>query len=211
VAFCHSFSPVFYNHDIEPGAAGLAFIKKWSLVAESFLPVMHANADMARLQRQIEHLSAKLEKTQMRVVNDPSTSRKPVQFDDNKEAQMQSSCSNAIVGVNHGGSPTPIKNRGDQRQRSRSSGPTPQESRGRQLDRQPNEQRKDTSRPRNNNNNQESSGGGQNGQYERQRRDSYVGQSRNFNRGGLRRKGMQPSFFRGERVLLGVEIDLVGN
>jgi len=64
------------NHDIEPGNAGLASLKKWSLVAEFFLPVMHANADTARLQRQIEDLSAKLERTQMRVVSEQSNPRK---------------------------------------------------------------------------------------------------------------------------------------
>jgi len=53
------------NPDIEAEAAGLVLVKKWSLVAESFLPVGQVIADNARLQRQIEELSAKLESTQM--------------------------------------------------------------------------------------------------------------------------------------------------
>jgi len=161
------------NHDIEPRAAGLASIKKWSLVAESFLPVMHANADTARLQRQIEDLWAKLEMTQMRVVNEPSMSRKAVQFGDDEEAQTmptsragspEQNKGRGIVGGNRGSSPTSTDNRGDQRQRSRSSEPTLQESRGRQPDWQPNEQRRDNSRQRYNNNNQESFRGRQYGQ-----------------------------------------------
>jgi len=75
------------NYDIKPGAAGLPSVKKWSLLAESFLLAGHANADTARLQRQIEELSAKLESTQMRVVNEPSMSRKAVHFDGGEEAQ----------------------------------------------------------------------------------------------------------------------------
>jgi len=79
------------NHDIEAGAAGLASVKKWSLVAEAFLPVGPVNADYARLQRQIEELSAKLESTQMRLVNESNTPRKAVLFEDSEEAQATSS------------------------------------------------------------------------------------------------------------------------
>jgi len=46
------------NHDIEEGVVGLATIKKWALVAESFQPVATVSMDTARLQRQIEELSA---------------------------------------------------------------------------------------------------------------------------------------------------------
>jgi len=74
------------NHDIEAGAAGLASIKKWSAVAESFLPTVFAGADNARLTRQIEDLSAKLESTQMRLV-DSGTSRKTVPFDGDEVAE----------------------------------------------------------------------------------------------------------------------------
>jgi len=75
------------NHDIEQRAAGLTSVKKWSLVAESFLPAVHTNADTARLQKLIEELSAKLERKQMRIVNEPSMSRKGVQFEGGEEAQ----------------------------------------------------------------------------------------------------------------------------
>jgi len=75
------------NHDIELGAARLASVKKWSLVAESFLPAVHANANNARLQRQIEELSAKLESTQMRLVNETNTSMNAVLFQDREGAQ----------------------------------------------------------------------------------------------------------------------------
>jgi len=57
------------NHDIEPGVVGLASIKRWSAVAENFLPVAAVNIDTARLQRQIDELSAKMESTQMRHEN----------------------------------------------------------------------------------------------------------------------------------------------
>jgi len=56
------------NHDIEPGAVAIASIKKWAIVDEFFPPVASAQVDTAKLQRQIEELSAKLESTQVRVV-----------------------------------------------------------------------------------------------------------------------------------------------
>jgi len=61
------------NHDIEAKAVGLASIKKWASVAEAFPPVAAALVDTARLQRQIEELTAhmKLESAQMRVVSEP--------------------------------------------------------------------------------------------------------------------------------------------
>jgi len=67
----------------------------------------------------------------------------------------------------------------------------------RQSDWQPTEQRRNTSRPRYNNN-QESFEGRQYGQ-KRQKRDSYDGQPRTYNRGSPLRREMQPSFFRGGR------------
>jgi len=79
------------NQDIESGSIRLASVKKWSLVAESFLPATQASRDTARLQRQIEELSAKLESMQMRVVNEPTTSRKAVQFGESGGAQGGSS------------------------------------------------------------------------------------------------------------------------
>jgi len=45
------------NHDIEDGIAGMATIRKWALVAELFSQVP-MSVDTARLQRQIEELSA---------------------------------------------------------------------------------------------------------------------------------------------------------
>jgi len=137
------------NHDIEPGAAGLPSVKKWSLVAESFLPAVHINADTARLQRQIEELSAKLENTQMRVVNEPSMSRKAVEFEDGEGAQAMTTSRTASPeqnrgraqgGSNRASSPTPTDTRGGDLQRSRSSRPPAQESGDRQSDWQPSEQ-----------------------------------------------------------------------
>jgi len=124
------------NHDIEAGAAGLASIKKWSLVAKTFLPVGPVNADNARLQRQIEKLSVKLESTQMRLVNESNTPRKAVLFEDNKEAQATSSSRTAspeqsrersLESGNRSSSQSPVA---EARQRSRSSGPSTQESGG---------------------------------------------------------------------------------
>jgi len=59
------------NHDIKAGAVGLASMKKWATVAEAFSPVAAAQVDTARVQRQIEELTAKLESTHMRVVSEP--------------------------------------------------------------------------------------------------------------------------------------------
>jgi len=67
------------NHDIEEGLEGLTTIKKWSQVAESFQPVALASVDTARLQRQIEKLSAKLKNTRMQVVSEQPPA-KTVQF-----------------------------------------------------------------------------------------------------------------------------------
>jgi len=153
----------------------------------------------------------------MGVVNEPSMSMKAVQFENGEGAQAmttsrtaspEQSRGRAQGGGNRTSSQTPIDTRGGDRQRSRSSGPSAQESGDRQSDWQPTEQGRDTSRPRYNNN-QEFFGGRQYGQ-ERQGRDSYDGQPRTYNRGGSPRRGIQPSFFRGGRRLLGVEIGLVG-
>jgi len=73
------------NHDIEAGVVGFACIKQWAHVAESFLPATQASIDTARLQRQIRDLSAKLETTQMRVINELTT-RKAVQFEDHGQS-----------------------------------------------------------------------------------------------------------------------------
>jgi len=64
------------NHDIEFGEEGFVSIKKWSLITEVFQPVP-VSVDTAKLQRQIEELSAKLETIQLRVVPDQ---RKKIQF-----------------------------------------------------------------------------------------------------------------------------------
>jgi len=160
------------NHDIELGAVGLASVKKWSFVAESFLPATQSNTDTARLQKQIEELYAKLESTQMRVVNEPSTSRKAVQFEESEEAQAmatsrtsspEQSRGKAQGGGNRVSSPVSTDTRGGDRQRSRSGGPSAQESGGRQADWQSADQRRDTSYPPYNTN-QESYGGAQYGQ-----------------------------------------------
>jgi len=132
------------------------------------------NAENARLQRQIEELSAKLESTQMRLVNDSNTSRKAVLFEGNEEAQATSlsrtaspeqSRGRSLERSNRWSSQSPAADtRGGERQRSRSSGPSTQESGGnRQSGWQPREQQRDTSRPRYNNN-QESSREHQSGQ-----------------------------------------------
>jgi len=65
------------HHDIPDSALGLAAIKKWAMVTKSFQTV-GVSIDTAKLQRQIEELSAKLESTQMRAV---SENRKTVQFE----------------------------------------------------------------------------------------------------------------------------------
>jgi len=177
------------NHDIEGGAAGLASIKKWSAVAETFVPTGQVNADNARLQRQIEEIEAKLERTQMRFV-DTSTSRKADLFDDTDEVEASSSTRTATpeqdrgrpkVGSNRSRSPAPANMRGGEGQRSRSSGPAIQ-------------QQRDTSRSFETRKfeNQGASGGRQYGQ---QGGGQYDGQTRSDNRGGPPRRGMQPSFF----------------
>jgi len=77
------------NHDIEAGALGMSMIPKWALVAESFQPTAPISVDTARLQRQIEELSTRLESTQLRVVTEP---KKMVQFDEpNKEESLSRS------------------------------------------------------------------------------------------------------------------------
>jgi len=63
------------NHDIPDSAPGMLAIKKWSMVAESFQPVV--STDTAQLQHQIKEFSEKLKNTQMRMV---SENRKTVQF-----------------------------------------------------------------------------------------------------------------------------------
>jgi len=140
------------NHDIEAKAASLASIKKWGLVAESFLTAVHANADNARLQRQIKELSAKLESNQMRLVNELNSPKKAVQFEDDEEAQATSSSRTASPkqsrGRSQGGgsrssSPAPTDTRGAERQRFRLSGPSTQESEGRQSGWQPRKQKRE--------------------------------------------------------------------
>jgi len=59
------------NHDIKLGEVGIPSIEKWALLAVLFPPVASAQVDTAKLQRQIEELSAKLESIQMRVVSEP--------------------------------------------------------------------------------------------------------------------------------------------
>jgi len=191
------------NHDIEGGAAGLAAVKKWSLVAETFLPVVQAGTNTARLHRQIEDLSAKLERTQMRVVNEPT--RRGVHFNEGDEAHTPTASRTAspegggrAMGSGSRSSSPTLSNRGDQGQRSRSSELPPPMSRGRQPDWQQNEMRRDGSRARYNGDNHESFVGLSYGQ-ERQRGDTYEGSQRTFSRGGPPRRGMQPYFFRGGR------------
>jgi len=58
------------NHDIKLGEVGIPSIEKWALLAVLFPPVASAQVDTAKLQRQIEELSAKLESTQMRVMSE---------------------------------------------------------------------------------------------------------------------------------------------
>jgi len=182
-----------FNHDIDVGAAGLASIKKWSAVAETFGLSGYASADTARLQRQIEDLTAKLESTQMRWV-DTNTPGTADLSDDNEEAERPASSRNvtpernrgrAQGGGNRSRSPAPANTKGGEVQRSRSSG---------QPTQQPMEQQRDDSRPRYDN--QGASAGRQYGQEER---EPYDGQQRSYNRGGPPRKGMQPSFYWGNR------------
>jgi len=131
------------NHDIEPKAVCIASVKKWSLVAKLFLPATQANIDTARLQKQIKELSAKLESTQMRVVNEPSTLKKAVQFEDSEGAQAMAASrtsspeqnkGRAQGGSNRASSPAPADTRGVYRQRSRSGGSSVPKSGGRQSD-----------------------------------------------------------------------------
>jgi len=78
--FLTSIQSSVMNHDIEEDfTLGMATIRKWANVAETFQPIAPVSVDTARLQRQIEELSAKLESTQMRVVSEP---RKTIQFDE---------------------------------------------------------------------------------------------------------------------------------
>jgi len=67
------------NHYIEAGQQGMVTIKKWALVAEYFQQTVPVVIATARLQRQIEELSARLENAQIRVVTE---SRKTDHFDD---------------------------------------------------------------------------------------------------------------------------------
>jgi len=133
------------NHDIKAGAVGLASIKKWAQVAESFFPATQASIDTARLQRQIEDLSAKLESTQMRVIIEP-TSWKAVQFKGEGQSGAQAMAAfrtssheqsidmKAQGGGNRASSPSPADTRRDDRQRSRSSGGSAQGSGNAQAD-----------------------------------------------------------------------------
>jgi len=117
------------NHNIEEGNEGLATIKRWALVSESFQPAASTGVDIAKLQRQIEELSAKLEHTQMRVVSEQRPTQ-TVQFTrhemDGAEGHRGRSQGFFTFGLNLSGVNWSNGGQGfvGNRQRSYSAGPT---------------------------------------------------------------------------------------
>jgi len=208
------------NHDIEEGLEGLATIKKWALVSESFQPVSSPSVDTARLQRQIEELSAKLEHTQMRVVSEQRPA-KTVQFSrqdtegatatQNDEPRGRSQGFAGSMGSN-------MTNEGQgfngNRQRSNSAGSTARTPLMTAPTWQSADQRSEA--PRYQNNRYEQGGQrsnqnddktqffrqyGQGGQRSNQVDDRvqfFRRDDRGYN-GGPPRRGMQPSFYSGSR------------